>query len=72
MLSQRKQVLENGDIIQRDLYSAFLLMNADSTLEKPDISRCDMTYDTFKILHDKEIMRLTETNEKKLTSFGLA
>ena len=71
-LSQRHHILANGDVLQRDLYSAFLLMNADSTLEKPDESRCDLYYVTFKELHDKEMNRLRESGDKKLSSFGVA
>ena len=71
-LSQRHHVLENGDVLQRDLYSAFLLMNADASLEKPDETRCDLNYITFKKLHDREIARLRESEDKKLSSFGVA
>lgn len=71
-LSHRKHVLENGDVLQRDLYSAFLLMNADSTLEKPDDDRCEQSYNTFKLLHDEEIKRLQEGEGKPLSSFGIA
>ena len=58
--------------MQRDLYSAFLLMNADASLEKPDETRCDLNYITFKKLHDREIARLRESEDKKLSSFGVA
>lgn len=71
-LNRRKHVLENGDVLQRDLYSAFLLMNADSTLEKPDDDRCEQSYNAFKLLHDEEIRRLQEGEEKQLSSFGIA
>ena len=71
-LSQRRHVLANGDVLQRDLYSAFLLMNADSTLEKPDEALCDLNYVVFKNLHDKEISRLQESGDRKLSSFGVA
>ena len=71
-LSQRHHVLANGDILQRDLYSAFLLMNADSTLKKPNETLCDLNYITFKELHDKEITRLQGSGDKKLSSFGVA
>lgn len=71
-LAQRIQMLQNGDILQRDLYSAFLLMNADDTLKKPDDNLLDRTYDTFKKLHDKEIKRLMGNPDKNLSSFGIA
>ncbi|MGL5765708.1 MAG: RNA-guided endonuclease TnpB family protein [Sarcina sp.] len=51
----------NKDIeIQRDLYSAFLLMNANKDLESINRELCIETYDNFKELHDKEIVRLRE------------
>ena len=71
-LSQRKHLLENGDVLQRDLYSAFLLMNAADTLDMPDDDRCAFTYDSFKQLHDIEMRRLEENTEKNLSSFGVS
>ena len=69
-LSQRRQVLKNGDVLQRDLYSAFLLMNADETLKKPSDKLCDINYSGFKQLHDEEMMRLQDSQARKLSSFG--
>ena len=49
----------NKDIeIQRDMYSAFLIMNVNDDLESINQKECFKTYDNFKILHDKEINRL--------------
>ncbi|PHS29063.1 MAG: transposase [Alkaliphilus sp.] len=45
-------------MIQRDMYSAFLIMNVDESLKKIDRELCDKTYVTFKMLHDREITRL--------------
>lgn len=70
-LSQRRHILENGDILQRDLYSAFLLMNANQTLEKPSNELCEMNYNGFKQLHDEEMIRLRESRDKQLSSFGV-
>lgn len=50
----------NGTKIQRDLYSAFLIMNTDNTLTAVDRDRCKETYDNFKYLHDIEIQRLSK------------
>lgn len=61
----------NKDIeIQRDMYSAFLIMNVNDDLESINREECIRTYDNFKILHDKEIDRLKEmkSNGKKLIS----
>lgn len=56
-LSQRWNDL-NGIKIQRDLYSAFLIMNISDDLESFDIEKCNDRFDNFKMLHDIEIQRL--------------
>jgi hypothetical protein len=71
-LSQRTKPLENGDIVQRDLYAAFLLMNADTNLKSPDQTLCEQTYERFKQLHDMEIARLKNEHKPHLSSFGVA
>ena len=61
----------NNDIsIQRDMYSAFLIMNVNSDLESINRDKCFETYDNFKKLHDKEIQRLKmlKANGNKLIS----
>lgn len=48
-----------GDfIVQRDLYSAFLIKNIDDALEKIDKDLCDKNFENFIIKHDLEIVRL--------------
>lgn len=55
----------NNDIkIQRDMYSAFLIMNVDKSLESINQEQCNEMYDEFKILHDKEIERLKALKNK--------
>ena len=71
-LSQRNSTLENGDSVQRDLYAAFLLMNADASLKHPDQALCEQTYPRFKQLHDMEIARLKNEDKPHLSSFGVA
>lgn len=71
-LSQRTHHLSNGDVLQRDLYSAFLLMNAAADLQQPDPQRCQETYPQFKQLHDLEIQRLQNDSRQHLSSFGVA
>ena len=71
-LSQRTTHLENGDTVQRDLYAAFLLMNAGTDLKSPDQTLCEQTYERFKQLHDMEIARLKSENKTHLSSFGVA
>ncbi|HGD0580543.1 TPA: RNA-guided endonuclease TnpB family protein [Clostridium perfringens] len=59
----------NNDIgIQRDMYSAFLIMNVNDDLESINRNKCIETYDNFKELHDREINRLKEL---KLNGFKL-
>ena len=65
----------NKDIeIQRDMYSAFLIMNVNDNLESINKEKCNETYDNFKILHDKEIERLKELKSngyKLISSMGI-
>ncbi|NFH40742.1 transposase [Clostridium sporogenes] len=66
----------NKDInIQRDLYSAFLIMNTvGKKLDKIDRDKCIEAYDNFKILHDKEISRLKKLKKngyKLISSMGI-
>ncbi|MCB2292620.1 transposase, partial [Clostridium algoriphilum] len=44
--------------VQRDCYSAFLIMNVKSNLKEIDRELCFKEFDNFKMLHDKEILRL--------------
>lgn len=65
----------NNDIeIQRDCYSAFLIMNVNDNLESINRELCLETYDNFKILHDNEINRLKELKKngyKLISSMGI-
>jgi hypothetical protein len=61
-----------GDFkIQRDLYSAFLIMNVKDNLKEIDRERCFVTWERFKQLHDKEIDRLKNSENKLLSSMGI-
>ena len=58
--------------IQRDLYSAFLLMNSKEDLSHTDIELCNKTYEKFKKNHKKCLEELmNDENIKLLSSFGL-
>jgi hypothetical protein len=57
-LSDRWHDMDDGTKTQRDLYSAFLLMNAEDNLEQTDRGKCLERFDKFKIMHDIEIKRL--------------
>ena len=66
-LSQRIQELDyNGETItiQRDLYSAFLLMNSNNTLDKPDLNLCNITFKNFIVNHTICINNLKANNIK--------
>ena len=57
-LSKRWNDMHDGKKIQRDLYSAFLIMNINSDLSSFDEKLCNQTYENFCVNHDKEIARL--------------
>lgn len=69
-LSQRWNYI-NNEKVQRDLYSAFLLMNSKDNLEETDKNLCLKEYEQFKENHDKQIKELKEINSKQLSSFGI-
>ena len=57
--------------IQRDLYSAFLIMNVKDNLKEIDREKCFTTWEKFKQLHDKEIERLRNNENRLLSSMGI-
>ena len=58
--------------IQRDLYSAFLLMNSKEDLSHTDVDLCHQTYERFKKNHKKCLDELMNNKDfKLLSSFGL-
>ena len=60
--------------IQRDIYSAFLIMNVNDDLETINKQLCNDTYDNFKILHDEEVNRLKQLKAngyKLISSMGI-
>lgn len=67
----KRHLYVNGEWIQRDLYSAFLLMNSKSDLENTDRNKCFLTYDNFKDRHDKLIKEYLASDKKYPSSFGL-
>lgn len=69
-LSQRWNVMPNGERVQRDIYSAFLLQHTNQDLDGFDIEGLNNDYDSFIILHDEVIKRLTRS-EKTLSSMGI-
>jgi len=69
-LNERWNIIESQKI-QRDLYSAFLIMNVKNNLEEIDRKACYKNYDEFKKNHKKEIERLKTSKEKNLASMGI-
>ena len=70
-LNDRWNVIKN-EFIQRDLYSAFLLMNSQEDLKQADIKKCQRNYKKFKENHDLCLKALEENLRiKKLSCFGL-
>ena len=60
----------NRDWVQRDLYSAFLLMNSDKSLEHADRDLCLLHYPSFKKLHDQCIEEIIVSDKHIPASFG--
>jgi len=69
-LSERWNKFENYKI-QRDLYSSFLIMNVKDNLKEIDRDKCFETFDNFKLLHDKEIIRIQNSDSKIISSMGI-
>ncbi|ONI46311.1 hypothetical protein AN641_01705 [Candidatus Epulonipiscioides gigas] len=67
-LSERLTQIE-GLKVQRDMYSAFLIMNVNEDLESINDKKCENRFDKFVKLHDKEINRLKLN--KNLSSMGI-
>lgn len=59
----------NGIKIQRDMYSAFLIMNINSDLKSFNRNKCNEGFDKFYYLHNLEVNRLT--GGKNLSSIGI-
>ena len=70
-LSRRHNVID-GRWVQRDLYSAFLLMNSADDLQQTDRTLCMATYETFLANHDRCIAGLINSSHKLLSSFGIS
>lgn len=59
----------NGVKIQRDMYSAFLIMNINKNLKSFDIDKCNERFENFYKLHNLEVNRLKKQNN--LSSIGI-
>ncbi|MDD4276163.1 MAG: transposase [Clostridia bacterium] len=67
-LSQRWNEF-NGIKVQRDMYSAFLIMNVNNDLKSINQQQCNKTFNNFLKLHDTEVQRLT--GNKNLSSIAI-
>lgn len=57
--------------IQRDLYSAFIIMCTKSNLKETDKELCNEEFDNFKIKHNEEIERIRNSENKLISSMGI-
>jgi hypothetical protein len=67
-LKQRWHMFDDGIKVQRDLYSAFLLMNSDLVGLKPDRASCLNAFEQFLKFHEEEIKKIKNENEVILNS----
>ena len=59
----------NGVRVQRDLYSAFLIMNVADDLKSFDMNKCNERFENFYQLHNLEVERLS--GHRNLSSIGI-
>ena len=59
----------NGIKVQRDMYSAFLIMNISNDLKSFDMDKCNERFDHFYRLHTEEVNRLK--GHKNLSSIAI-
>ena len=73
-LGQRWNIINNR-LVQRDLYSAFLISNVNNTLDSFNISLCNEKFDNFLLLHNNKINELKEQknliNKSFLSCMGI-
>ena len=59
----------NGVKVQRDMYSAFLIMNVNEDLKSFNVDKCDERFEKFYELHEEEVARLK--GNKNLSSIAI-
>jgi hypothetical protein len=67
-LKERWHIFDDGTKVQRDLYSAFLLMNSDLLGLKSDRTSCLNVFEQFLKFHEEEIKKIENENEVILNS----
>ena len=70
-LGTRWTILKNGDKVQRDLYSSFLIQCTNDTLDGFNQELLNSTYNLFKQHHDKTISELLNSDIVYPSSMGL-
>ena len=68
-LSQREKEIGNRKV-QRDLYSAFLIRNADLDFKHPDREKCEYEFECFANLQDQLILKMQESGLSMRQCFG--
>jgi len=69
-LNERWNIIK-GKKIQRNLYSAFLIMNVKDDLESIDKKLCNKYFNQFNKNHDEEITRIKTSKIRTLASMGI-
>ncbi len=68
-LSQRWKTIGPYQV-QRDLYSAYLLMNSNKTRKQAERTRCEEGFEAFMKMHDETIKRMKERGMSRKGCFG--
>ena len=64
-----RAVSDHGVKVQRDMYSAFLIMNVNEDLKSFNIEKCNERFEKFYELHEEEVARLK--GNKNLSSIAI-
>ena len=68
-LTQREKEIGNRKV-QRDLYSAFLIRNADLDFKHPDREKCEYEFEHFAEMQDQLILKMKESGLSMRQCFG--
>ncbi len=68
-LTQREKEIGKRKV-QRDLYSAFLIRNADLDFKHPDREKCEYEFEDFANLQDQLILKMKESGLSMRQCFG--
>ena len=68
-LSQREKEIGKRKV-QRDLYSAFLIRNADLDFKHPDREKCEYEFEYFADMQEQLILKMKESGLSMRQCFG--